>query len=99
MIKGTSGILVLRAGRREKETPCIKCGRCVEVCPMGLMPTRIADYAEKDNFEQCDEYGVKDCIECGACAYICDTKRPLVHWVKYAKLNLMRKKQGAGADE
>jgi electron transport complex protein RnfC len=92
VIKGTSGILAFRRGRQEKETPCIKCGRCVEVCPMGLMPVRIADYAEKDNFEMCVEYGVKDCIECGACAYVCDTKRPIVHWVKYAKWNLARKK-------
>jgi electron transport complex protein RnfC len=92
VIKGTSGILVFRRGRQEKETPCIKCGRCVEVCPMGLMPVRIADYAEKDNFATCLEYGVKDCIECGACAFACDTRRPLVHWVKYAKWNLARKK-------
>ena len=92
VIKGTSGILVFRRGRQEKESPCIKCGRCVEVCPMGLMPVRIADYAEKDNFAMCLEYGVKDCIECGACAFVCDTKRPLVHWVKYAKWNLARKK-------
>ncbi len=92
VIKGTSGILVFRRGRQERETPCIKCGRCVEVCPMGLMPVRIADYAEKDNFAMCLEYGVKDCIECGACAFVCDTKRPIVHWVKYAKWNLARKK-------
>jgi electron transport complex protein RnfC len=92
VIKGTSGILVFRRGRLDKETPCIKCGRCVEVCPMMLMPVRIADYAEKDNFAMCAEYGVKDCIECGACAYVCDTKRPIVHWVKYAKWNLARKK-------
>jgi electron transport complex protein RnfC len=92
VIKGTSGILVFRRGRQEKESPCIKCGRCVEVCPMGLMPVRIADYAEKDNFAMCLDYGVKDCIECGACAFVCDTKRPLVHWVKYAKWNLARKK-------
>ncbi len=92
VIKGTSGILVFRRGRQEKETPCIKCGRCVEVCPMGLMPVRIADYAEKDNFAMCVEFGVKDCIECGACAFVCDTKRPIVHWVKYAKWNLARKK-------
>jgi electron transport complex protein RnfC len=92
VVKGTSGILVFRRGRLDPETPCIKCGRCVEVCPMYLMPVRIADYAEKDNFAMCAEYGVKDCMECGACAYVCDTKRPLVHWVKYAKWNLARKK-------
>ncbi len=98
VVKGTSGILVLtgqvRAGR---ETTCIKCGRCVAVCPVYLMPNRISDYAEIDKFDQCNEYGVRDCIECGACAYVCDVKRPMVHLVKYAKLNLAKKKQGAQA--
>jgi len=92
VIKGTSGILVFRQARQERETPCIKCGRCVEVCPMLLMPNRITDYAEKDNFALCDSYGVRDCFECGACAYVCDAKRPMVHWIKYAKWNLARKK-------
>jgi electron transport complex protein RnfC len=98
VVKGTSGILVMtgqvRAGR---ETTCIKCGRCVAVCPVYLMPNRISDYAEIDKFDQCNEYGVRDCIECGACAYVCDVKRPMVHLVKYAKLNLAKKKVGAPA--
>jgi electron transport complex protein RnfC len=94
VVKGTSGILVLsRGARTEAETTCIKCGRCVEVCPMYLMPNRIADYAEIDNFDQTDAYGVMDCMECGACTYVCDVKRPIVHLVKYAKLNLARKKK------
>ncbi len=94
VVKGTSGILVLsRGARTEAETTCIKCGRCVEACPMYLMPNRIADYAETDNFDQTDAYGVKDCMECGACTYVCDVKRPIVHLVKYAKLNLAKKKK------
>jgi electron transport complex protein RnfC len=93
VVKGTSGILVMRGSvRAGRETPCIKCGRCVAICPMYLMPNRISDYAEMDKFDQCNEYGVKDCIECGACAYVCDVKRPIVHLVKYAKLNLAKKK-------
>ncbi len=94
VVKGTSGILLLRRGARtEKETTCIKCGRCVEVCPMLLMPNRISDWAEKDNFAKAEEYGVKDCMECGACTYVCDVKRPIVHLVKYSKLNLAKKKK------
>ena len=94
VVKGTSGILVMAAGARgEKPTICIKCGRCVEICPMGLMPNRISDYAEIENFDLCDQFGVKDCMECGACAYICDVRRPIVHLVKYAKLNLAKKKR------
>jgi electron transport complex protein RnfC len=94
VVKGTSGILVLADGvRAGRETTCIKCGRCVAICPVYLMPNRISDYAEIDKFDQCNEYGVRDCIECGACAYVCDVKRPIVHLVKYAKLNLAKKKQ------
>ncbi len=55
VVKGTSGILVLADGvRAGRETTCIKCGRCVEICPMYLMPNRISDYAEIDKFDQCD---------------------------------------------
>jgi electron transport complex protein RnfC len=98
VVKGTSGILVLADGvRAGRETTCIKCGRCVAICPVYLMPNRISDYAEIDKFDQCNEYGVRDCIECGACAYVCDVKRPIVHLVKYAKLNLAKKKQGGAA--
>lgn len=92
VIKGTSGIIVIeRSLKAEKEGSCIRCGRCVEVCPMYLMPYRIADYAEKDNFVMCNEYGVRDCTECGACAYICTARRPIVHLIKYAKLSLTKK--------
>jgi Na+-translocating ferredoxin:NAD+ oxidoreductase subunit C len=92
VVKGTSGILVLAGGAHQaKDTTCIKCGRCVQICPAYLMPNRIADYSEKDSFAMADEYGVRDCIECGACGYICDAKRPMVHLIKYAKLNLARR--------
>jgi electron transport complex protein RnfC len=93
VIKGTSGILVLPYLDGERESACIRCGRCVEICPMGLTPNRLADYAAKDNFEACAGLGVKDCIECGACAYTCGSRRPIVHLVKYAKWNLARKKK------
>jgi Na+-translocating ferredoxin:NAD+ oxidoreductase subunit C len=93
VIKGTSALLVLRAGARHaEETPCIKCGRCVSACPMRLMPNRICDYAEVDDFAQAAAYGVRDCMECGACAYVCEVKRPMVHLVKYAKLGLAGKR-------
>jgi len=91
VIKGTSGIIALKPQKEHIEDPCIKCGRCVDICPMGLMPNHIADYAEKDMFELCKEYGVLDCMECGACAYSCASGRPIVHLVKYAKLKLAKK--------
>lgn len=93
VVKGTSGILVLRHDARDaRASACVRCGRCVEVCPMGLVPHRIAEYADLDKFALAEQFGVKDCIECGACVYSCGSRRPLVHLIKYAKLNLARKK-------
>jgi electron transport complex protein RnfC len=88
VIKGTSGILVCDEARTEKIRPCVKCGRCVEVCPMNLVPCRLGEFAERDAFAECEASHVRDCMECGACTYRCMSRRPLVHLVKYAKLNL-----------
>ena len=93
VIKGTSGILVCNEARPRKSLPCVKCGACVEVCPMNLMPCRIADFAERDDFAQCETYHVRDCTECGACTYVCMSNRPIVHLVKYAKLGLSKAKK------
>jgi electron transport complex protein RnfC len=93
VIKGTSGILVLAEQKPKKERPCVKCGHCVEICPMNLMPNRLADFAERDNFAECDVYHVRDCTECGGCTYICSSNRPIVHLVKYTKVNLSKMKK------
>ena len=93
VIKGTSGILALEDRRPKKDRPCVKCGMCVDACPMGLTPNRFAALAERDDFAACDALHVRDCIECGACAYICPSNRPIVHFVKYAKLNLIQSKK------
>lgn len=93
VVKGTSGIMVLRHDSRDsRPSACVRCGRCVEICPMGLVPHRIAEYADLDKFAMAEQYGVKDCMECGGCVYACGSRRPLVHLIKYAKLNLARKK-------
>jgi electron transport complex protein RnfC len=97
IIKGTSGILVLDDSTPKKSLPCVKCGACVEVCPMNLMPCRIAELSERDNFAGCDAYRVRDCMECGACTYNCMSSRPIVHLIKYAKFNLNKAKKNQGA--
>ncbi len=95
MIKGSSGILVQREEViKEEERDCIRCGRCVDKCPMLLMPTVIAQYAKKDELDKCEEYFALDCYECGCCSYVCPSKIPLVHWIKYAKGELMKRKKG-----
>lgn len=94
IIKGSSGILVQHEELiKEEERDCIRCGRCVDACPMKLMPTMIAQYAQKDELDKCDEYFATDCYECGCCGYACPSKIPLVHWIKYAKTELMKRKK------
>lgn len=60
-----------------KPTACINCGRCVEVCPSRIIPSRLADYAERQDEETFTEQDGLECVECGSCSYVCPAKRPL----------------------
>jgi electron transport complex protein RnfC len=90
--KGTSGILVLDKSEASRcaETNCIKCGRCVVACPMGLEPYLLARESEKQMFDELEAGHVYDCIECGSCAYTCPARVPLLDWVRQGKSNVMR---------
>lgn len=90
IIKGTSGILVSKEVSSYEEGPCVRCGCCVDVCPMGLMPTEIYKLVKNKKFLKSKDYGVLDCIECGCCAYGCPSKIPLVHYLKYGKNEVWR---------
>jgi len=96
VVKGTSGVLVLgRAATVFDEHDCIRCGRCVQVCPMGLTPLRLNNLVRRGQLEAAKAEHVKDCIECGCCAYACPAKIRLVHQFKYAKSEIaaMERKQ------
>lgn len=90
VIKGTSGILVTKEASIYEEGPCVRCASCIDVCPMGLMPTEIYKLVKNKKFLASKEYGVLDCIECGCCAYACPSKIPLVHYLKYGKSEVWR---------
>ena len=95
LIKGTSGILAWTSPSPSIEYPCIRCSRCVEHCPMGLVPTQLAKYIRYDNLTDAEKWGILDCVECGCCQYICPSKIPLVHWIRLGKdkiASLKRKK-------
>jgi electron transport complex protein RnfC len=99
VIKGTSGIMVLdlASSRIPEPEPCILCGRCVDTCPMKLVPTRIATLAEYDMLDEAEKLGILDCMECGTCTYICPSNRNLVHWIKFGKLGLLEAQKKAKA--
>ena len=95
VVKGTSGILVMRKDEVEKfePDPCIKCARCVDVCPVDLMPTSLEEYAKEEKLDFLEEYRVTNCIECGSCSYICPSQRPLVHYIRLGKRKLNASQQ------
>lgn len=90
VIKGTSGILVLSddESRQRPWSVCIRCGKCIDVCPARIMPAQLGICVEAENFVLASRYDPLDCIECGACSYVCPSSRPLVQWIKWAKLKL-----------
>lgn len=87
IIKGTCGVLALTAAElNEKATgPCIRCGRCVDACPMGLVPLEMASHTKVDDIDGAVTFGLRDCILCGSCSYVCPSHIPLVHYFNYAK--------------
>ena len=87
-VKGTAGILFFTEEEdRTVENPtCIRCGKCITVCPMGLEPIYMYNYFKKGDFENMKKYHILDCFECGSCSYNCPGRMPLTHSFKTAKL-------------
>lgn len=90
--KGTSGILVMnnKESKREEMENCIRCGKCVEVCCMGLQPYLMMKLAEKAMWKEAEEEAIYDCLECGSCSYICPSHRPLLDYVRFGKTTVMQ---------
>ncbi len=92
VIKGTSGILVLskEQARQTEESACIRCGRCVEACPVNLLPSALSVCGEARRFDLAEEYNPFDCIECGTCTYLCPARRRIVEYIRLIKSVLKR---------
>ena len=97
--KATGGILVLdKQDAASEEGPCLRCGKCVEVCPIGLHPLKIKIAADADRIDECKRLHVMDCTLCGSCSFICPAHRWLTASFKVAKQKLaaQAKKGGSG---
>lgn len=97
--KTSSGLLLLSEKRVTQYTSqaCISCGRCVDACPMSLIPSELSQFIEADDIEGAEEIALMDCIECGSCAFACPARRPLVHHMRRGKASVMAKRAAAKA--
>ena len=86
--KTTSGVLFLTNDEIDSNPhgQCIRCGWCLDACPMGLLPNEIGVYVEAGRAGDTSQFGVFECFECGCCAYTCPAKRPLVQFIRLAKM-------------
>jgi electron transport complex protein RnfC len=97
VIKGTSGLVVLdeKQSKQRQERTCISCARCIDVCPMGLMPKLLGAYVKHNMINEAEDYNVLDCIECGSCAFVCPAHINLVHLIRYGKSQVIKRHKKA----
>lgn len=86
--KGTSGILCLGSSESSPESHCIRCGKCLDACPMNLIPQRLNELSKKNNLEEFQKLNGMDCIECGCCAFSCPSKISLVENFRRTKISI-----------
>lgn len=91
MTKGSSGLLIMneKEARRSEADPCIRCAKCVGVCPMGLEPFLLAQVSSQHNWERAEAEDITSCIECGSCSFTCPSHRPLLDNIRLGKTTVM----------
>jgi electron transport complex protein RnfC len=91
IIKGTSGVLFFSNAKETIELNCIRCGRCIQNCPSGLMPLKIVEFSKVRDWEASYKYSATSCIECGLCSYNCPAKINLLNHIRIAKTQLQKR--------
>lgn len=84
---------VTKAKYKQQQTPCIRCGRCLTVCPEGLNPTKIAHAVKFNRMELAQHYYMSACMECGSCSYVCPANIELTGYIKTGKILVARAKK------
>lgn len=93
--KTASGVLCLNEADADmpESSGCIKCGKCVSICPAFIQPMLLDAHALRGNYEQTEKLRVLDCIECGSCSFVCPAKRPLLHSIRVAKKEVLARRK------
>lgn len=86
-VKGMSSLLLMdqSESKRGDVKNCLRCGKCVYGCPMGIEPYLLAPLAELKDYEACEKNGIMDCFECGTCSFCCPSNRPLLDLIRVGK--------------
>lgn len=89
--KGSSGVLIMndKESKRGEVENCIRCGKCVGACPMGLEPYLLSALSERHDWEACEKEDIPSCIECGSCQFTCPSHRPLLDLIRMGKSTVM----------
>lgn len=95
LTKTTSSVLAFVKAQETYDpvSPCIRCGKCVEHCPMRLMPLKLVAAAKRDDLEMAEKYNVLECIECGLCSYVCPANKNLLQFIRMVKPEVMKKRR------
>jgi len=93
LIKANSGLLARLAGPVPPQKACIRCGRCVEHCPLGLTPGQLSIVCERMDWDAAVALDIMECKECGCCAYVCPAKRRIVQLIRLGKAELAKKRR------
>lgn len=93
VVKGLAGITIMsgRETHRHTPEPCIRCAKCVDVCPMGLEPYLLARLSMLKKWKRAERELITSCIECGSCQFTCPSYRPLLDYIRIAKVALIEK--------
>lgn len=93
IVKGTTGVVVLtRDSASSQSYPCMRCGRCIEACPVFLNPSMLADLARKSRFDEMEAAHINDCMLCGSCSYVCPSRIPLSQLFQASKASIRTRK-------